>query len=453
MHGNREMVGEMTGKHPVNKNRRVLVTNVKILPMTGPHDFIPEGFLVIEGQHIREVGSGKPSLVRENGQIIDGKGKLVMPGFVNAHTHAAMTLMRGYADDLPLMEWLQNKIEPFECNLTGQDVYWGTMLGIAEMIKSGTTTFADMYIFMDDVARAVEETGIRAVLCRGMNGVGPNAEKALRESRDLASKWQGKADGRLKIMLGPHAPYTCPPPYLRRVMDLASELGLDIHTHLSETMAEVETIKKEYGKTPVAMFAEAGLFDHRVVAAHCVHLTDEDIETLAKNKVGVVHNPQSNMKLGSGIARVTELMAAGVTVALGTDGAASNNNLDMFEEARTAALLQKARKMDPRVITAYQALEMATVNGARVLGLDQEIGCIKPGMKADIILIDIDQPHFHPPHNLVAHLAYSAQASDVDTVIIDGKVVMQNRQLLTLNERTVLEEAGRVALRLVEGGL
>jgi len=429
--------------------QRVLVANVKILPMTGPGDFIPEGFLEIEGSLIRQIGVGKPSPDLGYDVTIDGKGKLAMPGLVNAHTHVAMTLMRGYADDLSLMEWLQHKIEPLESNLTGEDVYWGTMLGIAEMIKSGTTTFADMYIFMEDVARAVQETGMRAVLCRGMNGVGPNAERALRESRELANTWQGRGEGRIKIMLGPHAPYTCPPPYLHRVMGLASELGLDIHTHLSETVAEVEAIRREYGKTPVAMYAETGLFAHRTVAAHCVHLTDEDIEILAENRVGVVHNAQSNMKLGSGIARIAELLSAGVTVALGTDGAASNNNLDMFEELRTAALQQKARLMDPGVVPAYQALEMATVNGARVLGLESEIGCLKPGMKADIILIDVEKPHFYPQHNLMAHLVYAAQASDVDTVIIDGKVVMKDRELQTLDEREVMRQAASAALRLI----
>ncbi len=431
-----------------NRAGRMLITNVKILPMTGPEDFIAEGFLEIEGSLIRKVGRGKPANDENHEAVIDGKGKLAMPGLINAHTHAAMTLMRGYADDLPLMEWLQDKIEPLESRMTGEDVYWGTMLGIAEMIKSGTTTFADMYICMEDVARAVAETGMRAVLCRGMNGVGPNAERALRESRELAENWQGKGEGRIKVMLGPHAPYTCPPPYLRRVMGLAAELGLDIHTHLSETVAEVESIRKEYGKTPVAVYAETGLFRYRTVAAHCVHLTDEDIHILAESRVGVVHNPQSNMKLGSGIARVAELLSAGVTVALGTDGAASNNNLDMFEELRTAALLQKARCMDPGVIPAYQALEMATVNGARVLGMDEEVGCLKPGMKADIILINVDKPHFYPHHNFVAHLVYSAQASDVDTVIIDGKVVMKDRELLTLDEVEVMRQAAWAAARL-----
>ncbi|GAW91042.1 amidohydrolase [Calderihabitans maritimus] len=381
-------------------------------------------------------------------KIIDARGKAVLPGFINCHTHAAMTLFRSYADDLPLMQWLGEKIWPLEENLQSEDVYWGTQLAILEMIRSGTTTFADMYFFMDQVAQAVAETGIRACLSRGMIGVAPTRDEALKESKELVRNWHRQAEGRINVMLGPHAPYTCPPDYLDKVLEMAAELTVGIHIHLAETRDEVRDITKQYGKTPIRLMEEVGLFKFPVLAAHCVHLDEEEIEILKTHGVGVVHNPESNMKLASGIAPVSRMLEVGVKVGLGTDGPASNNNLDLIEEMRTAALLQKVSMQDPTAIPAYQALEMATRLGAAALGLSEEVGVIKPGYKADIILVDLNQPHFYPHHDPLAHLVYAARGADVDTVIIDGKVVMENREVKTIDTERVYWEVEQSARRL-----
>jgi 5-methylthioadenosine/S-adenosylhomocysteine deaminase len=429
---------------------KILIDNISIIPMTRHNYLIEKGFVVIENQIIKELGEGDAPKDNYH-KIIDGRNRVVLPGFVNAHTHAAMTLLRGYADDLPLMEWLITKIWPLEAKLSPEDVYWGTMLAIVEMIKSGTTTFADMYFFMDEVAQAVDVSGIRAVIARGMVGTGPGAEKALNESRDLVGKWHQKAGGRISCLLGPHAPYTCPPDYLTRVIKLATDLKVGIHIHLAETKDEIQNIQNLYGKSPVVYLQDLGVLSHQVVAAHCVHLDDQDIKILQESNTGVVHNPESNMKLASGIARVPDMLKAGIPVALGTDGASSNNNLDMLQEMRTCALLHKVKTMDPVVLPAYEALEMATVNGAKVLGLDQQIGKLQPGLRADMIILDLSQAHMIPRYDLIANIVYSAQAGDVNTVIIDGKIVMENRKITTINEKEILDKAKAVAETLVKG--
>jgi 5-methylthioadenosine/S-adenosylhomocysteine deaminase len=380
--------------------------------------------------------------------VIDGKDHLCLPGLINCHTHAAMTLLRSYADDLPLMHWLEKKIWPMEARLTGDDVYWGTLLAIVEMIESGTTTFSDMYFFTDRVAEAVEVSGVRACLSRGLIGIGDSAEQGLEESRELLEKWQGAADGRISIWLGPHAPYTCPPDFLDKVLTLAQDYRAGIHIHVAETKDEIEQIAREYGKTPVAYLSERGVFRFPVLAAHCVYLTEEDIETLAAAGAAVAHNPESNMKLASGIAPIPELLAAGVTVGIGTDGASSNNNLDMFEEMRTAALLHKVNKGDPQVLPASQVLSMATRDGARALRLD-DLGLLQPGYKADLILVNLNEAHLHPRHNPVAHMVYSARGGDVETVIIDGRIVMEGRKILTIDKERVLAEVEERARRLL----
>ncbi len=426
---------------------RILLENTCIIPVTDQNTFIDEGYLIIEDDMIKEIGKGQPPEGRYD-KVIDGRNKVMMPGFINTHTHAAMSLMRGYADDLPLMEWLEKKIYPLEAKLTAEDVYWGSMLAILEMIKSGTTTFNDMYFFMEETARAVQETGIRAVLARGLIGVGPAAESGLLESRELVKKWHRAADERISFMLGPHAPYTCPPDYLEKVIALAGEFNIGIHTHIAETKGEFEDIQRQYGKTPVELMEEVGLFELTTIAAHCVHMTPADIAILKKHGVGVAHNPESNMKLASGIAPVPEMLAAGIAVALGTDGASSNNNLDMLQEMRTGALLHKVNTMNPTVLPAYQAIEMATANGAKALGIENETGRLQAGLKADLILISLNQPHMKPVHDVAANIVYSALASDVDTVIINGNIVMENRKIMTFDEEKVLEQAERAAKKL-----
>lgn len=382
-------------------------------------------------------------------RTIDCTNKLVTPGFVNAHTHAAMTLLRSYADDMLLMDWLQNKIWPAEANLTGEDVSCGTLLAIAEMIKSGTTTFADMYFFMPEVAEAVKESGIRAMLSRGMTGITPTAEQALTESEAFYKEYHNSADGRITVMLAPHAPYTCPPRYLKRVVDLAARLGAEINIHLSETKGEVAECQKEYGKSPIALMNELGVFDLGTLAAHCVHVSPEDIAIMKEKNVRVVHNPGSNMKLASGIAPVPEMLSAGICVSLGTDGASSNNNLDMLEEIRLAATLHKAHTLDPLVIPAKTAFAMATTYGAKALGLEK-IGEIKTGYKADIVLWDTEAPHWYPRHDALSLLTYAANAGDVDTVIVNGKILLDHKKLTTIDEERLLYEANKRALQLIK---
>ncbi|HHX49947.1 MAG TPA: amidohydrolase [Clostridia bacterium] len=411
-------------------------------------DLYYPGDIAIEGSFIRHVGrTGTTSADFRPDRVINGRGLVVLPGLINSHTHAAMTLLRSYADDLPLMQWLEEKIWPLEARLTSEDVYWGTKLAILEMLRAGITAFADMYFFMEDVARAVEESGIRASLSRGLIGVGDQAEKGLEESIDLIEKWHNQAQGRIKVMLGPHAPYTCPPTYLEKVLKMAEQYHVGLHIHLAETEEEVQSIVATYGKRPVELMMEIGLFQQRVLAAHCVHLNQKEIEILADSRVGVVHNPESNMKLASGIAPVPEMLQAGIDVALGTDGAASNNNLDLFGEMRSAALLHKVNKMDPTVLNSYQTLEMATRNGAQVLGLEQS-GILKEGYKADIILVNFSRPHLYPVHDVPAHLVYAAQAGDVQTVIIDGQVVVDQGRVLTMDEEEIFAQVEKRARRL-----
>ncbi len=426
---------------------RTLLHNISIIPMDGASQIIEKGHIVIENDVITAIGSGETQTAGYD-KVIEGQNKVVLPGFINTHTHAAMTLLRGYADDLPLMEWLETKIWPLEDRLTPDDIYWGTMLAMVEMIKSGTTTFADMYFSMDQVAQAVDRSGMRACLSRGMIGAGPMSEQAITDSIELVKKWHNQGDGRISIMLGPHAPYTCPPDYLSRVADLAADLGVGVHIHVAETLGEVADMAAQYGKTPVALLKDAELFRNHVLAAHCVHLSEEDIAILAENGAAVAHNPESNMKLASGIAPIPKLLAAGIPVALGTDGASSNNDLDMMQEMRTCALLHKVSTMDPTVLPAYKALEMATVNGAQALGLSSQIGKLQKGYKADMIIINLHAAHQIPRYDITANLVYSGQASDVETVIINGRIIMENRQFITLDQEEVMMQAQRIAARL-----
>ncbi|WP_298705077.1 amidohydrolase [uncultured Veillonella sp.] len=371
--------------------------------------------------------------------VLYGEGKVAAPGFINTHTHVAMGLFRNYADDLELMDWLSNAIWLAEAKLTDELVAIGTQLGIAEMLRSGTTCFNDMYFFMDETANVVKETGIRAVLSRGMAGVAPTADVALQESRHLYNTWHGFEDNRIKVMLGPHAPYTCPDAYMKKVMDLAHELGAQIHVHLCETRTEVEDVLKATGKTPIAHFNDLGVFDTGCIAAHGVHLTDDDMRIMKEKNVRLAHNPQSNLKLASGIANLPALLEKGITVGLGTDGSSSNNNADMLEEVRLAAMLHKATHYDPKVIPAHTALALGTVEGAKVLDYN-DLGLIKEGYRADIVLYDVTGMHWLPRYNDVASLVYAANSSDAVTTIVAGKVLMKDRELLTIDEERLRHE-------------
>lgn len=420
-----------------------LLKNAEILRDDGS---VKNGDILIEGTLITTVGT-MPKEVSAD-KIIDCTGKFAIPGLINTHTHAAMTLFRSFADDMLLMDWLQNKIWPAEANLTPDDVYWGTMLAIAEMLKSGTTTFADMYFFMPEVAKAVTESGIRAVLARGMAGIAPTGESALIESEDFYNQFNNSADGRIKVMLGPHAPYTCPPDYLKKVVSMANRLGAEIHIHLAETIDEVKKCESQYNMSPIKLMNQLGVFDCGVLAAHCVHVNEEDINIMRQKKVRIAHNPGSNMKLASGIAPVPQMLKEGLIVGLGTDGAASNNNLDMLEETRLAATLHKANTLNPMAIPAQQAIQMATINGAKALGLSNVTGAIKEGLKADIVLMDPSGLHWQPHFDKLSLLVYSAVHSDVDTVIVNGQILVENRKLTTIDEEQLKYEVRRRAIRL-----
>ena len=373
--------------------------------------------------------------------------QIALPGLVNAHGHAAMSLFRGYGDDMSLMSWLSDKIWPVEAKLSGEDVYWGTMLAGAEMLKSGTTTFADMYYFCDDVARAVAESGLRASLTRGLIPAA-DADK-LAEGLEFALKYNQTANGRITTMLGPHAPYTNDQAFLTRVAEAARKHKLPIHIHLAETEDEIRQIITRDGCRPVEFLERCNFFaDNKVLAAHGVWLNSAEIDFLQKYDVSVAHNPTSNLKLACGIAPVAEMQQKGLNVALGTDGACSNNSLDMFAAIKLAAILAKARELDPLVIPAAEALKIATINGAKALGLEDKIGTLTPGKQADIILVSLDAPHFYPRHDLISHLVYAATGSDIDTVLVAGQVLMQNRQLQTIDEAAVKAQAERVAKRL-----
>ncbi len=414
--------------------------------MTGPEPEIIEGDLGIEDDRIVHIGITPGDFVPD--KIIDASTKIIMPGLVNAHTHIAMSLMRHYADDLPFWEWLNDRILPMEEKLTPDDVYTGSLLSIAEMIRSGTTTFADMYFFMDAVAEAVAESGIRANISRGLVFNEAADLKKLDIGVKLFHDWHKKAGGRIHVDLAPHAPYTCGPEYLEHVRKSAEELGAHIHTHLSESRKEIETIYSLYNSSPVAYMEKLGIFRQKTFAAHCVYVSFDDIRILADYDVSVVSNPGSNFKLGNGFAPVPRFLNAGVNVALGTDGPASNNNLNIFEEMNLAALVNKAVSEDPTVVPAYTALQMATINGARALGREDEVGSLEAGKKADIILVDRRNPHFYPELNPVPALVYAGQAADVDTVICNGRILMEHGTLCTLKENEILIRAEKTARRL-----
>jgi 5-methylthioadenosine/S-adenosylhomocysteine deaminase len=374
-----------------------------------------------------------------------------MPGLVNAHTHAAMTCFRGIADDMDLMDWLSNYIFPAEAKNVNPDLaYWGSLLGCAEMIKSGTTTFCDMYIFEDDTARAAKTAGMRCLLGEVLfDFPSPNVKsptEGLAYTRMLLEKWAG--DPLVNISVEPHSLYTCAPALLRDARTLADAYGAPIGTHFLENMIERDIIVQKLGRDPMEFLKEAGYLDSRFMAFHGVYMTDEDIRIFAECGCKVVHNPESNMKLASGVAPISRMIAAGVTVGLGTDGCASNNNLDMFQEMDTAAKLEKSVRLDPKVMSARTVLRMGTCDGAKVLGMDRLIGSLQPGMKADIITIGMRKPHLTPMYNAYSHLVYTVSGHDVDTVLINGRIVMRDRKLLYIDEEEAMDRVNEIALRI-----
>ena len=421
---------------------KLLIKNAEIISAKDTGKY----YIGIEDNLIKTISKELPQGY-EGAEVIDADGKIAVPGMVNTHTHAAMTLLRSYADDMVLMDWLQNKIWPAEDGLTDDDIYWGTMLSIAEMLKSGTTCFADMYFSMDRVADAVAETGIRAALSRGLTGFSDENFAKLEENAVLFKERHNRCNGRIRVMLGPHAPYTCSMDYLKKVVAKAQELGSEIHMHLAETRGEVDDCIKEHGMSPIKLMDSIGMFECGTLAAHCVHVDEEDMQIMAAKHVRVAHNPQSNLKLASGIAPVPAMLAHGITVGLGTDGTSSNNNLDMLEECRLAAMLHKNMTGDPQILPAAEALALATSEGAKALGF-KNLGKIEAGQIADIVLYDMDKPYWHPRHDRTSLFVYAANSGDADTIIIDGKVLMQNGRLLNMDLEKIYAEADVRARRL-----
>lgn len=434
------------------RNTTILTMNQEEEPFIGDiviHNDQIEHVIRIDQQSIESI---IPPLTGDDVQVIDGTGKVTMPGLINAHQHTPMNLLKGFSDDLKLMDWLEKKMFPAEARMTPEDIYWGSQLSMAEMIRSGTTTFADMYMHMNQIAQAVDEVGMRASLTRGLVFHDDDQGVRIREAIELVESWHGQAEGRITTMFGPHAPYTCPPEPLKEVMHLAKQYDLPIHIHLAETKEEVIMMRERYQQTPTQYLYELGLFEQlHVMLAHSVHLTKRDIQYLKGMRGGVIHNPVSNLKLGCGIAPITEMKQQGITVGLGTDGAGSATTLDMFQEIKAATWLQKLDYGDPTVLPAYQSLQMATIESAKLLAIDHETGSLEVGKKADMILIDLNRPHLQPVHNIVSLLAYSVNGADVDTTIVNGKILMQNRQLLTLDEQEVMRQGNRRAKRIVEG--
>jgi 5-methylthioadenosine/S-adenosylhomocysteine deaminase len=428
----------------------LMVTNGCLIPMDTPGKIIVNGSVVISGDQIVAVGATEEIGDWRAKRVIDANGGIILPGLINTHTHAAMTLFRGMADDLPLMTWLNEHIFPAEGRLDAQTVNIGALLACAEMILSGTTCFCDMYLFENSVANAAKNAGIRAVTGEVLfDFPSPNygpIEKGFEYTSRLIEKWRD--DPLITIAVEPHSPYLCAPELLEKAARLAGDNDLPLIIHLSETHGEVETIKERYGRTPVAHLADLGILSPNLLACHCVVLTENDILLLKEKDVKVSHNPESNMKLASGIAPVPELIKSGVCVGLGTDGCSSNNNLDLFEEMDTAAKLHKVNTLDPTVTDALSVLQMATCNAAKALGLFDRIGSLEKDKKADVIVIDTHKPHLTPMYHPISHLVYAARGADVVHSIINGRLVMENRSLLTLDIEQIMNQARNTAAGL-----
>lgn len=424
----------------------IVLKNILALLPEGNTDSIREADIYIEGSRIVAIGN-KPEGFQEE-KVIDGKDRLAIPGLINCHTHSYMSFMRNVADDLNFMDWLFGTIDPIEQQMTDEDTYWGACLAIIEMMKSGTTCFNDMQMNIHQTTRAVKESGMRAVISRGLVGSG-NDEAGQMRLRQAYEERDAAADcDRLTFMLGPHAPYTCDDGFMRIVSAEAKKNNMRIHVHLSESESEIQQIKDKYGCTPIEMADKNGLFDVPAIAAHCVQITESDMQILKDKNVSVVTNPASNMKLGNGFAPVPELLQKGINVCLGTDGAASNNSLNLFHEMSLLALIHKGVKRTPQCISAKENIRIATINGAKALGMEKEIGSLEVGKKADIAILNLNTPSLTPRNNLIAGLSYSANGSEVETVIIDGKITMENRKVLTMDEELVYKKINEIIIRM-----
>ena len=422
----------------------ILIKNGLVLTMDKRKRILKNTSVGITDGKITDIKEG---MTGEADFVIDASDKIVMPGLINAHTHLPMTLFRGVADDLPLEKWLNEEIWPIEGQLEAKHVYAGSLLGCLEMILSGTTCFNDMYFFMDAVARSIEESGIRGCISHAMFDFGDTSKipEMLKHGRGNIAKYK---KGLVRAFVAPHAPYTCSEELLLKAKELADKNQTRVHIHVAETEKEVNDSKEQKGASPFEYLDKIGFLEENVLSVHSVWASKKEMGILKKRSVKVVHNPISNMKIANGVAPVPEYVKKGICVSLGTDGAASNNNLDMFEEMKVCALLHKINSMDPSTVPAYSVLEFATINGARALGMENEIGSVEVGKAADMILLNLKSANLTPLTNPISHIVYAAKGSDVDSVIVDGKILMQDRQLRTLDLEDVLKFASEEARKL-----
>lgn len=430
----------------------LLIQNALVLQTDdyGKVSMLPAHDILIKGnrfQAIQPTGKANPSQFKE---VIDARGKVAMPGLINTHSHVPMVIFRGLAEDVTIEKWFNDYMWPLERNLQAEDVYWGMQLGLAEMIECGVTSVADHYFYMDEAAQAVEKAGTRALL--GWAMFGSNGMKQIDETSAFCQRWQGQADGRITTILAPHAPYTCDDDFLRMCAVKADEIGVGIHIHVSETMGQTETSLKKRGLTPVQVLQQTRILELPTILAHVCGALPEDIEILSRYPAGVAHAPKTYLKLAMGFAPVVEFREAGIPVGLATDGAVSNNTLDVWESMRLMAMTQKERVGSPERLTIPEALTIATRESARVYGQPDELGDIAPGKLADVILVDVSGIHHQPLHNVPASLVYNARGSDVQTVICNGKLLMRDRQLLTLDKAEIIanvnKNVGRLAQRV-----
>ena len=434
-----------------NKARAdLIVTGDYLLTFNQEKTVVEKGAVAVKGDRIATIGEASNVEEKvEAREVLDASGCLIMPGLVNLHTHAAMTCFRGLADDLPLQEWLHEHIFPAEAaHLTEETVYWATLLAAVEMIRSGTTTFCDGYFYEDGAARAVAASGIRGIVGQGVvdfpaPGV-PDPRINVKAAEAFVLRWQNKSP-RLIPSIFCHSVYTCSPETLVAAKAICSEHKIIFQIHLAENQAELEETQQRYGKRPVEHLLKLGLLDENTLCHHAVRVNDKEIELLAQRGVGISHNPESNMKLASGVAPLPKMLAAGVKVGLGTDGCASNNDLDLFQEMDKAAKLHKVHQGDPSLSSAVQIVQMATKGGAAALGMGDILGSLEPGKKADLITIDLNQPHLTPMYEPCSHLVYAARGADVRDVIIDGRMVMRRRQLVDIDEQEIMEKVREIA--------
>lgn len=430
----------------------LLIHNGLVLTMDESNTIYDPGTVAVMGDRIVAVGPGEQS-AEPCKQSIDATDCVVMPGLVNAHTHEC--LLRGFCEDLPLERWLEEVCFPKDRAYAAEHIHAAALLNQLEMIRGGITTFIDIFRFPAEAAKVAERSGLRAILSPQIIETAPGAGETIEDSEAFVAEWHGRANGRIQTWFGPHAPYTVSPEGYQRITQLAEQYGVGIHTHLAETAVEVDNSLARHAVSPVAYLDRLGVLSSRTLAAHCVWLTEDDIRILAERDVAVAYNPSSNAKLASGVAPMPDLLAAGVRVGLGTDSNLSNNNLDMFEEMRLGAMIQKLHCQDAAAMPCDLMLRLATIGSAQALGLADDVGSLEPGKKADIIVVDFMAPHLWPilrgaRGNVIEQLVYSANSADVRTTIVDGQVLMEDRQVRTLDPQEVFTAAQEAAMNLLQ---